>query len=97
MSPHGVASAVPTARFAQPAGSLVFYPLLVISGLFMPVEKLSPVWQQIALFSPITHAVSLLQGIWNGEPWPGHLLAVGALLLNLAACTALSAKIFRWE
>ncbi len=92
-----IASAVPTARFAQPAGGAVLYPLLMISGLFAPIEKLPSVWQPIAHVSPITHAVSLLQGVWNGEPWSAHLLAVGALFANLVVCTAVSAKIFRWE
>ena len=45
----------------------------------------------------MTHAVSLLQGIWTGGAWSGHLMEVGALVLNLALCTAVSAKIFRWE
>ena len=92
-----VASAVPTARFAQPAASFVLYPLLAVSGLFAPIDALSPFWQQIAHYSPITYAVSLLQGIWIGDPWSQHLPATGALVLNLAICTVLSAKIFRWE
>ncbi len=92
-----VASAVPTARFAQPAGSFVLYPLLAVSGLFAPIDALSPFWQLVARCSPVTYAVSLLQGIWIGEPWSQHLLAVGALILNLGVCTVLSAKIFRWE
>jgi len=92
-----IASAVPTARFAQPAGGLVLYPLLAVSGLFAPIEALAPFWQHVARFSPVTHAVSLLQGVWNGGAWSGHLVEVGALVLNLALCTAVSAKIFRWE
>lgn len=92
-----IASLVPTARFARPAGSAVLYPMLAISGLFAPIEALPGVWQRISLFSPVTHAVALLQGIWSGEPWSAHGLAVGALLLNLVVCTALSAKIFKWE
>ena len=92
-----IASAVPTARFAQPAGGIVLYPLLAVSGLFAPVDALSPFWQGVARVSPVTHAVSLLQGIWIGEPFSTHLVAIGALVLNLAVCTALSAKIFRWE
>jgi len=92
-----IASAVPTARFAQPAGGIVLYPLLVVSGLFAPIEALAPAWQHVARVSPITHAVSLLQGVWNGGAWSGHWVEVGALLLNLAVCTAVSAKIFRWE
>ncbi len=92
-----IASAVPTARFAQPAGGLVLYPLLAVSGLFAPTSALAPFWQQVARLSPVTHAVSLLQGIWAGEPWSLHLGAAGALGLNLLVCTALSSRIFRWE
>lgn len=92
-----IASAVPTARFAQPAAGFVLYPLLAISGLFAPISALPTFWQQVAYVSPVTHAASLLQGIWIGEPWSMHLLAVGALMLNLIVCSLVSAKIFRWE
>ena len=33
-----IASIVPTARFAQPIGALIFYPMIGLSGLFVPVE-----------------------------------------------------------
>ena len=35
-----VASVVPTARFAQPVGTLLFYPMVVLSGLFFPIAVL---------------------------------------------------------
>ena len=35
-----VASVVPTARFAQPVGTLLFYPMVVLSGLFFPISVL---------------------------------------------------------
>ena len=40
-----IASLVPTARFAQPIGAVVFYPMLAVSGLFAPVEALPPALQ----------------------------------------------------
>jgi ABC-2 type transport system permease protein len=46
---------------------------------------------------PLTYAVSLLQGIWNGDRWSAHLGDLAALVLVFVACTALSAKVFRWE
>ena len=33
-----IASIVPTARFAQPIGTLILYPMLGLSGLFVPVD-----------------------------------------------------------
>jgi len=41
--------------------------------------------------------VSLLSGIWNGDAWSAHIGDVAALVVVFAVCTALSAKVFRWE
>ena len=45
----------------------------------------------------MTYAVSLLQGIWVGDPWSAHLGDVAALIAFFLLFTALSTKIFRWE
>jgi ABC-2 type transport system permease protein len=92
-----IASVVPTARFAQPIGTLVFYPMLALSGLFVPVDAFPPVLQAVARASPLTYAVSLLSGIWHGDGWSTHLGDVAALALTFVACTAVSSKVFRWE
>ena len=92
-----IASIVPTARFAQPVGALVLYPMLGFSGLFVPVAALSPGLQTVARLLPLTYAVSLLQGIWKGEAWSAHIGDVAALAAVCLVCTALSAKVFRWE
>jgi ABC-2 type transport system permease protein len=92
-----IASVVPTARFAQPIGAVILYPMIAISGLFMPVESLPPVLHALARVLPLTYAVPLLQGIWNGDPWSRHVGDIAALLAVFVVCTALSAKVFRWE
>ena len=92
-----IASIVPTARFAQPIGALVLYPMIGLSGLFFPVEALPPVLRAIARLTPLTYAVSLMQGIWKGETWWAHAGDVAALIVVFLVCGALSAKMFRWE
>ena len=92
-----IASIVPTARFAQPVGALILYPMLGFSGLFVPVAALPPGLQAVARVLPLTYAVSLLQGIWKGEAWSAHMGDVAALAVVCLVCTALSAKVFRWE
>jgi ABC-2 type transport system permease protein len=92
-----IASIVPTARFAQPIGAIIMYPMIAVSGLFVPVEALPPVMHVLARVLPLAYAVSLLQGIWNGDAWSAHLGDVAALVVVFAVCTALSAKVFRWE
>jgi ABC-2 type transport system permease protein len=92
-----IASIVPTARFAQPIGAIVLYPMLAFSGLFVPIEILPPVLHALARALPLTYAVNLLQGIWIGDPWSAHMGDLAALALVFLLCTALSAKVFRWE
>jgi ABC-2 type transport system permease protein len=46
---------------------------------------------------PYTYAVSLLRGAWLREPWSAHVGDIAALIVTFIVCTALSARIFRWE
>ena len=92
-----IASIVPTARFAQPIGAVIMYPMIGVSGLFVPVTSLPPALQAVARVVPLTYAVSLLEGIWKGDAWSAHVGDVAALAVVFIVCTALSAKVFRWE
>jgi ABC-2 type transport system permease protein len=92
-----IASIVPTARFAQPIGAIILYPMIAVSGLFVRVDSLPPVFRAVARVLPLTYAVPLLQGIWNGDAWSSHVGDVAALAVLFAVCTALSARVFRWE
>lgn len=92
-----VASVVPTARFAQPLGALVLYPMLGLSGLFVPIEALPAGLQLLAKAQPFTYAVSLQRGIWHGESWASHAGDIGVLALVFALSVAVSARVFRWE
>jgi ABC-2 type transport system permease protein len=92
-----IASIVPTARFAQPIATFIVYPLLGVSGLFYPIERLPPALQMLSTVSPLTYAVSLLDGIWKNESWIAHGTDIAALVVTFAICTAISSKVFRWE
>ena len=92
-----LASLVPTARFAQPIGAAVLYPMLALSGLFFPVERFPRALEALAYLLPTTHAVALLEGVWDGSGWGAHWVNVAALLVLFAGYTALSTKVFRWE
>src|SRR5271154_3021613 len=92
-----IASIVPTARFAQPIGAVIMYPMIAVSELFVPVTSLPPSLQAVAKVVPLTYTVSLLEGIWKGDAWSAHLGDVAALAVVFIVCTAFSAKVFRWE
>lgn len=92
-----IASIVPTARFAQPIGALLWYPMLGLSGLFVPVASLPPALRTAAHLLPLTYVTSLLQGIWRGEGWIAHAGDLGVLALVFIVCIAISSRVFRWE
>ena len=92
-----VASLVRTARFAQPAGALLFYPMFGVCGLFVPIDRLPPALHALARVVPLTYAVSLLKGMMQGDAWSAHVMDIAALALVFALCTAVSSRVFRWE
>ena len=92
-----IASIVPTARFAQPIAGAIFYPMIGLSGLFFPIAQLPPGLQTVARLLPLTYAVSLLRGILQGHPWSAHVTDLAALAIVFGVCTAVSARVFRWE
>jgi ABC-2 type transport system permease protein len=92
-----IASIVPTARFAQPIGAVIMYPMLGVCGLFMPLAAMPPALHAVARIVPLTYVVSLLEGIWKGDAWSAHIGDLAALAVVFVVCTALSAKVFRWE
>jgi ABC-2 type transport system permease protein len=92
-----IASVVPTARFAQPIGTLILYPMIALCGLFAPISALPSGLRVVARVLPLTYVASLLQGIWRGDAWSAHTTDLAALAATFVICTALSARVFRWE
>jgi len=92
-----VASWVGTARFAQLIGSVVFYPMLVVSGMFVPLSSMPQPLAVLGNVLPMSHAVALLRGAWVGVSWLELLPHLGALALTIVICLALTTRVFRWE
>ncbi len=92
-----IASLVPTSRFAQPIGAVVLYPMVALSGLFFPIASLPAGWRMVAKALPTTHAVALMQGVWDRSGWSAQWEHVLALSVIFAVCSALSTRLFRWD
>ncbi len=92
-----VASLTSNARLAYIVGLLLYFPNLFLSGATFPKEMFPESIRSIARFIPMTHVVSLLQGLWFGEPWGRHLAETAVLGGLLVAGVAASALTFRWE
>jgi len=92
-----IASMVVTARFAQLIGGVVFYPMLAVSGMFVPLSSMPRPMALLGSALPMSHAVALLRDAWVGAGWPALLPHLGALVLTIVICLALTTRVFRWE
>ncbi|HEY67378.1 MAG TPA: ABC transporter permease [Thermoflexia bacterium] len=92
-----IAGLAPTARVAQVVGMVLFYPMLFLSGATIPLQELPEAIRSFSKFLPLTHVVTLLQGLWFGEPWGDHLTEVAVLVGILVTGAVAMAWTFRWE
>src|SRR5665647_280328 len=82
---------------AMAVGNILLIVLLMMSGAMVPRAVFSATIQRISDFSPLTQFVTLLRGLWNGEPWGSLWVPVVVLGVMLVVCTGVATKLFRWE
>jgi ABC-2 type transport system permease protein len=92
-----LAGIAPTARAAQAMGMVLFYPMIFLSGATIPLEAIRGSIRTVARALPLTHVVTLLRGLWLGDPWGQHLTEVAVLGGVLLIGASLSGWLFRWE
>jgi ABC-2 type transport system permease protein len=90
-----VTAAAPGGRSANAIGAVVFYPMVFLGGLFLPIQTMPATLRQISHATPLGAAVTAMQDATNGH-WP-HWLALFTLLAWGAGAAALAARLFRWE
>ena len=85
-------------RMAATISQIIFFPMMFFSGVFIPLDRL-PDWiaRYISPVIPITHAVELMQGLWQGIPLPDLTREVFILLGILCLGLVIAGRTFRWE
>ena len=83
---------VTSGRVAPALLNAVFIPMVVASGLWMPLETLPAFVQRIAPLLPTYHLAQWGMGVLLGEPVLDH---VGALLATTAVAAVLAAVAYR--
>jgi ABC-2 type transport system permease protein len=86
-----------SARVAQTASMLLYFPMLFLSGATIPLEAMPKTIRHISEYLPLTHVVMLLKGLWFGHAWSKHTTDVAVLAGMLVVGVIISAKTFRWE
>lgn len=89
-------SVAPTPRAAESIGLAIYFPMIFLSGAVgIPRDLMPDLMRNLTEALPLTHMVTLLQGLWNGDGW--DLIAVAVLTGMAVVAGAASARTFRWE
>ena len=93
-----VSAIAPNSGAAGAIGQVVYFPLMFVSNLFVPIEQL-PAWlMRFSEWTPATMLVDLIRPAL--VPVPAHqstLLALAGLAIYGFAALFLAARLFRWE
>lgn len=92
-----IASVAPNIKTANLLCSLIYFPMLFLSGATVPYEIMPKAMQRITDVLPLTQGIKLMKGFSLGTDM-GNLLFPVILMLCLAVVSILiSIKFFRWE
>lgn len=80
---------------ANAVGSLVYFPLLFLAGLWTPGPIMPDVIRQIGQFSPMGAAAQAMDTGWFGEGFP--LLQCVVMVAWTVVLLPLAARLFRWS
>jgi ABC-2 type transport system permease protein len=92
-----IASLAPNVRIATVVGNVLFIPMMMLSGITLPLEMMPDTVRTVSQFIPLTHVVTLLRGLWFGEPFSQHVTELVVLGSIMLVGTFVSIWTFRWE
>ncbi|OPJ57941.1 ABC transporter permease [Clostridium oryzae] len=92
-----MASVCRNIKIANVVCSVVYFPMLLLSGATVPYEIFPKVLQRISDFLPLTQGIKLLKGYSLGLFHQNLILPVIVMLIWTIVGILVSVKTFRWE
>jgi ABC-2 type transport system permease protein len=90
-----VAAVAPSARAANAAGGLLFFPMMFFAGLWIPRAQMPPLLRHISDATPLGSAARAIGDTMSGH-WP-HALALGVMAAWTIVFGAAAVRLFRWD
>lgn len=92
-----LASLCRTVKAMNVATSLVYFPMLFLSGAMIPYELFPRGLQRVADVMPLTQGIHLMKAVSVGS-LPEDIMVILVLLMGITVvCSAIAVKSFRWE
>lgn len=89
-----VAAVAPSASAGQMIGTLLWFPIMFLAGLWVPREAMPPTLQAISGYTPVGAAAEALQDAWFGAA--PTLTSMTVMAVSALVAGAVAAKLFRW-
>lgn len=92
-----IASLCKTIKTANIVCSVVYFPMLFLSGATIPYELFPRSLQRIADFMPLTQGIKMLKGFSLGTPVDHMIPALSVMIICIAVGVVGSIFTFKWE
>lgn len=92
-----MASLCRTVKAANAVTSLVYFPMLFLSGATIPFELFPEGLQKVASVLPLTQGIKLMKEASMGMQTEGAVWRIVLLIGITLVCTIISVRTFRWE
>lgn len=92
-----MASLCKTAKSVNAVTSLVYFPMLFLSGATIPFELFPKSVQAVANVLPLTQGIRLMKAASMGTEFKGFGWIIALLLGITVICSGIAVKTFRWE
>ncbi|MBP2320181.1 ABC-2 type transport system permease protein [Kibdelosporangium banguiense] len=90
-----ISALAPNGKAANGIGTVAFFPLAFLAGLWTPGPMMPDVVRRISDFSPLGAGSQAMQRAWEGSfPEPLHLVVLLAFTLGVGFTAA---RLFRWQ
>jgi ABC-2 type transport system permease protein len=90
-----VAAVAPTGKAGNALGMLLFFPSMLLGGVYIPREQMPAAMRDICDYTPLGAALKTLRDSWTGAtPHPLQLVIMAGYAVVVGA---VAARLFRWE
>ena len=92
-----VGGVAPNTKIAGAIASILYFPMLILSGATLPYEVMPTSLQKIASILPLTQGIKLLKSASLGLQNDNMLIPLLVMAAIAVVCICVTLKFFRWE